>query len=533
MNETTELVNFLLVDDLEENLLALEGVLRREGLVLLKARSGTEALELLLKHEFALVLLDVQMPEMDGFELAELMRGMDRTRRVPIIFLTAGDADRQRRFRGYDAGAVDFLHKPIEAHILRSKAEVFLELYRQRREVARQRDELKAAAEENLRLLEDARRYAAALEEADRRKDEFLAMLAHELRNPLAAIGNAVQLSKRTVSQEHLEWANRVVEGQVRTLTRLVEDLLDVSRITRGKIQLRRQALDVRSVVEHAVHSVGPLVRAREHELTIDYGHGDALVDVDPTRLEQIVANLLNNAAKYSDDRGRIRLSTAIDGGDLLIVVKDSGLGIPPEKLPSMFDLFVQGDDPIDRSAGGLGIGLTLVRRLVEMHGGNVTAQSEGRGRGSTFTVRLPIAGKPAAPAPTSLDGEAFAPVPAATKQRILIVDDNRDTVLGLSRLLRLSGHDVQTAYDGKEALDVAVRFSPRFVFMDIGLPDMDGFQVAARLRELDCCKDSLLVAVSGYGQPEHIRRSREAGFDRHLIKPVDLDALTAILAES
>ncbi|WP_406698004.1 response regulator [Singulisphaera sp. Ch08] len=532
MNATpTDPVYFLLVDDLEDNLLALDGVLRSDEVVLLKARSGPEALELLLKYEVALAFIDVQMPVMDGFELAELMRGTERTRRVPIIFLTAGNADWQRRFRGYEAGAVDFLHKPLEPHVLRSKADVFFELYRQRREVARQRDELKAATEENLKLLNESRRTSKALEEADRRKDEFLAMLAHELRNPLAAIGNAVQVSKKTASQEHHEWATQVIVGQVRNLSRLIDDLMDISRITRGKIQLKTRVLDVKPVIEHAVHSVTSLIRAREHELSVEYGHGDAQVEVDPTRLEQVVANLLSNAAKYSEDKASIRLSTTVAGGELLIRVKDTGVGIPPEQLASMFDLFVQGDHSMARSEGGLGIGLTLVRRLVEMHGGSIVAESQGTGQGSTFTVRLPLA--KSIPIVDRGDQRAEVQDQAAVtaKHRILVVDDHVDTVLGFSRLLTLMGHDVQIAHDGKEALAIVDRFLPDFILMDIGLPGLDGYQVAARLRELECCQKTVIVAISGYGQEEDRRRSREAGFNHHLIKPLDYDALVLILS--
>jgi signal transduction histidine kinase len=377
-------VHFLLVDDLESNLVALEALLRRDRLVLLKALAGAEALELLLRHEVALALIDVQMPGMDGFELAELMRGSERTRRVPIIFLTAGNADQRRRFRGYEAGAVDFLQKPLEPEILRSKADVFFDLFSQR-------DELRVATEENARLLKESRQYATALEDAGRRKDEFLAMLAHELRNPLAAISNATQLSKLATQPEHHKWATQVIECQVKNLSRLIDDLLDVSRITRGTIQLKTEVLDAGPVIERAIGSVALLIQAREHRLSVEFGHGESRVLVDPTRLEQIVANLLNNAAKYTDDGGDIQLSTAIEGEEMVIAVADTGLGIAPEQLPEMFELFVQGNRSADRSEGGLGIGLTIVRRLVEMHGGSVTAQSEGSGRGSTFTVRLPV----------------------------------------------------------------------------------------------------------------------------------------------
>jgi signal transduction histidine kinase len=518
-------VHFLLVDDLESNLLALEALLRRDGLVLLKACSGLEALELLLKYEVALALVDVQMPEMDGFELAELMRGSERTRRVPIIFFTAASADRQRRFRGYEAGAVDFLHKPLEPEILRSKADVFFELYRQR-------DELRVATEDNARLLKESRQYASALEDAGRRKDEFLAMLAHELRNPLAAISNAAQVSKRATQEEHHDWATQVIEGQVKNLSRLIDDLLDVSRITRGTIQLKKQVVDVPPIIEHAVASVMLLIQAREHQLSLEYNHGNARVLVDPTRLEQIVANLLNNAAKYSENQGRIRVSTAVEHNELVITINDTGLGIAPDQLPAMFELFVQGNPSVARSEGGLGIGLTIVRRLVEMHGGRVTAESQGCGLGSTFTVRLPVVTQ-------TLDREtpAHDPVPAPAvnmaKARILVVDDNLDTASGLARLLRLPGHEVKIAQDASEALAIVARFTPDFILMDIGLPGMDGYELVATLRQHECCKDSVIIAISGYGQEADRRRSREAGFDHHLVKPVDYETLQAILIKA
>ena len=518
-------VYFLLVDDLESNLIALEGLLRRDGLILLRARSGADALELLLKYEVALALVDVQMPGMDGFELAELMRGFERTRRVPIIFLTAGSADRQRRFRGYEAGAVDFLHKPLEPEILRSKADVFFELYRQR-------DELRVATEENARLLKESRRHAAALEEANLRKDEFLAMLAHELRNPLAAISNAVQVSKLATEAEHLAWASQVIEGQVKNLSRLIDDLLDVSRITRGRIELKREVIDVRPVVENAIASVMLLIKAREHELSVRYDHDDALVDVDPTRLEQIVANLLNNAAKYSEDRGRIDLTTSVEGRELVITVKDTGLGMAPDQLQQMFELFVQGNRSVARSEGGLGIGLTIVRRLAEMHGGTVTADSEGLGHGSTFRLRLPLAKAQAraegsaSPAPSPLSASVDA-----NKGRILVVDDNADTAKGLARLLSFLGHEVRSAHDGDEAIAIVDDFNPHFVLMDIGLPGKDGYEVVTTMKELDCCKESVFVAITGYGQDTDVKRSREAGFDHHLVKPVDHQALMAILS--
>jgi signal transduction histidine kinase len=526
-----EPVYFLLVDDLEDNLLTLEALLRRDDLVCLKARSGAQGLEYLLKHEVALALVDVQMPGMDGFELAELMRGTERTRRVPIIFLTAGSADRQRRFRGYEAGAVDFLQKPLEPDILRSKADVFFELYRQRQEVARQRDDLRAATDENLRLLDETRQYADALKKADIRKDEFLAMLAHELRNPLSAISNAIQLSKRSGRHEHQVWAQNVIEGQVKNFSRLIDDLLDVSRITRGKILLKKQVVDVKPIIAQAVNSVTPLMHDREHQLTVECDHGDALVDVDPTRLEQIVANLLNNAAKYSEDRARIRLRSEVRNADLVISVKDTGIGIAPDQLQAVFELFAQGDRSMARSEGGLGIGLTLVKKLIEMHGGSVVGESEGIGHGSTFTVTLPLAGASALSPAGEHSGGVDNPATDAGKLRILVIDDNLDSARGMARLLELMGHVVELAADGPSSLEIARQFRPDVVVLDIGLPGMNGYDVAEALRRENGCRDTCLIAVTGYGQARDRARSKDAGFNYHLVKPVDMDTLLPVLS--
>ncbi|WP_165223410.1 ATP-binding response regulator [Aquisphaera insulae] len=527
-------VHCLLVDDLEENLLALEALLRRRGVVLLKARSGFEALELLLKHDVALALVDVQMPEMDGYELAELMRGTERTRRVPIIFLTAGTADRERRFRGYEAGAVDFLQKPLDPDILRMKADVFFNLDRQRRELARQRDELRAATEENARLLAESRSYAEALRHADLRKDEFLATLSHELRNPLSAIAGAVQILGAEALAEQHDWARRVIEAQVGNFSRLIDDLMDVSRIASGKIRLKPEPTDVRPILERAVHSVGPLVKARGHGLTVAFDHGDAAIVVDPTRLEQMAVNLLNNAAKYSEDGGRIAVRTSLREGTFVLSVQDTGFGFEPERLPEMFELFTQDDRSLARSEGGLGIGLTLVKRLAELHGGGIEAESAGPGRGSTFTITLPatISEPPA-------DSSASAPVAAsdgpagqgASRRRILLVDDNVDAAWSMAELLRLDGHEVEIAHDGPAGIELAGRFLPDVVILDIGLPGMDGYQVLRALRADPSCRGATFIATTGYGQDQDRARSREAGFHHHLVKPIDLHRLAAILS--
>ncbi|QEH37299.1 Autoinducer 2 sensor kinase/phosphatase LuxQ [Aquisphaera giovannonii] len=377
------------------------------------------------------------------------------------------------------------------------------------------------------RDINDRKRAEEELKEAARQKDEFLAMLAHELRNPLSAVGNAVALLKLTDAPDRLEFALDVIERQMRHLTRLIDDLLDVSRISRGKIELRKEVLDATSMLDGAVESVRSLVRARGHALDVSVDPGNLWVHADPTRLEQVVVNLLNNAAKYSEDGGRIRLSARGEGDEVVIRVQDSGIGIPPEKLTQIFELFAQGDRSLARSEGGLGIGLTVVKKLVELHGGTVVARSEGFGRGSEFTIRLPAAKGREGARP----GPAGRTPGAGKRAKILVVDDNEDTAIAMSRLLRALGHEVWTAHSGPDAIQAAREHRPEFILLDIGLPGMDGYEVASRLRREDCGKHAVIVAVSGYGQEEDRRRSREAGFDHHMIKPVDHDALLALLS--
>jgi signal transduction histidine kinase len=377
MTRTEAPINFLLVDDLEENLLALEALLQREGLAFLKARSGEQALELLLVHDVALALLDVQMPGMDGFQLAEFMRGAARTRHVPIIFLTAGTADAQRRFRGYEMGAVDFIQKPIEADILRSKANVFFELHRQHLQILAQRNELAT--------------YATALQTADRHKNEFLAVLGHELRNPVMALGAALHLLKRRDRPELVQEIHAQMNRQVSHLTRLVEDLLDISRIDQGKIALRKERVALRTVLEFAVEASKPSIDANHHALAVDIAPEPVWLDADPTRVAQVVSNLLSNAAKYTPPNGQIRLAARVAEGFAEIEVSDNGIGIADDMKANIFQLFAQVKSPAERAQDGLGIGLALVKQLVELHGGTISLQSSGLNQGSTFQVRLPI----------------------------------------------------------------------------------------------------------------------------------------------
>ena len=397
--------------------------------------------------------------------------------------------------------------------------------------------------EEDLKLMEDlASRASSALinarlyrdiQEDDRRKNEFLAMLAHELRNPLAPIRNAVEILRR-VGREggDLGWANDVIARQVEQMVRMVDDLLDVSRITGGKIQLRMERVDAASIISQAVETSRPLIESRRHSLRVDLPPEPIWVEADRARLAQVLSNVLNNAAKYTGDGGRIDLTAAREGGDAIFRVRDTGIGIPPSMLSRIFDLFTQVDRSLDRSEGGLGIGLTLSRRLMEMHGGAVEARSEGPGRGSEFLLRLPAVHGPESrsePAAGSNGASADAAEPSR-RSRVLIVDDNVDSARSLARLLRLSGHEVETAGDGPGALDQIVTLNPNVVLLDIGLPGMDGFEVARRIRSLPESGNMVLVALTGYGRQEDRNRSRESGFDHHLVKPVELDVLFSLL---
>ena len=371
--------------------------------------------------------------------------------------------------------------------------------------------------------------FLGMLQEHDRRKNEFLAMLSHELRNPLAAISSAVALMTLSDVKEHRDYSMDAIQRQSRHLSRIVEDLLDISRINLGKFELRRQILDASAILDSAARTVKTLVEARDHTLDVTIDRGDLWVDADPTRLEQVVVNLLNNAAKYSENGGHILLSAGHEDGAIVIRVKDAGIGIPPEKLPEMFQLFTQADHASARAEGGLGIGLTIVRKLIELHDGSITAHSDGLGTGSEFVVRLPPA-KPVAATPTPTPQR---PPAAARTLRILVVDDIVDTARGMAMLLELTGHDVVTAFSGPEAIAAAQAHRPEFILLDIGLPGMDGYQVVRRLRQLPCCQKSVIVAASGYGQEEDYHRTKAAGFDHHLVKPIDFDALALLLVKT
>ena len=750
-------VDILIVDDNPNNLLALEAILANINGRFVKASSGAEALKCLLSQDFALIILDIQMPDMDGFETAEMIRGRERSRRIPIIFLTAFNRSETQVHKGYALGAVDFLFKPIFPEVLRSKVHVFVDLFRKTEEVRKQAELLRDVetheherrlAEEKqrweaellrqqvdqerqvsqalaltisereraeealrlsnarLRLLADTanqllfspepRRFlstlyaelsahlglevyscylveqrpdvegltggeslrlhlesasasdpgevaaqewlefgegvpgtvaqlreevvvhegepgsgelkqpgvrvfvcypmladgrligtlgfgtrlrarleddeidvlhivgdqsamvlerhrlvaelqsrAEALAEADRRKDEFLAMLAHELRNPLVPIMTGLKTFQMIdPGSPKLQRARDAMERQVRHMVRLVDDLLDVSRVTAGKIELRKDLVDVALIVQQAVQTSQPLMAEKQHELCVSLPPGRLELIVDPARLAQIVSNLLSNAAKYTDNGGRIELSASSVGDLVELRVRDNGRGIRPEMLPQVFGLFVQSDRTLDMAQGGLGVGLTLVKRLVELHGGTILARSAGEGTGSEFIVRLPGVSRLQAanyvpPLRRDVTGEfrvlPIPPDPAVAttprRLRILVVDDNPDIRATLHDLLEMQGHDVEVAEDGPQAIERVLATRPDVALVDIGLPGMDGFALAQALRQ-DPRMTTRLVAMTGYGQAEDRRRALDAGFEAHIVKPVELDDLSRLLQE-
>jgi signal transduction histidine kinase/DNA-binding response OmpR family regulator len=714
--------NILIVDDRPDKLLVMQAILEDLGQNLYTVRSGEEALREVLARDFALILLDVNMPGLDGLETAALIRRRKRSAHIPIIFITADYADELRTAKGYSLGAVDYITSPIVPEVLRAKTKVFVDLYllaeqaklqsQQRIALAEEKAARRAAEQATRRLaflaeatttlarsldleagaralaqlvvpqiaevallelwedgvrrlahaawrqdgatscasvaaetsdavaewlaramlasrqggraelvaapatpeasatagfaegyaprapdgLADARpptvpapalaalatvreayclplaargrtlgvlalglaeparhfdsealaiatdlagRAAISLDNAllyrkiqeeDRRKNEFLAMLAHELRNPLAPISNAVHLLN---TQEHdgarVKWAREVIGRQLKQLVRLVDDLLDVSRITRGKIELKSEVLDADALIAAAVETGRPNVDQLEHVLTTLVPPQPLRMRGDFARVSQVLANLINNAAKYTPRGGRIAVTASREGGELVFRVRDSGVGIPAEHLRSIFEPFTQVDQTLDRSQGGLGIGLTLVRSLVEMHGGSVEATSAGRDQGSEFVVRFPalaesVAGALHADAPKRSDASAAG-------LRVLVVDDNRDVADTTATILRLSGCDTHVAYDGTAGIEAVERLQPDAVLLDIGLPGLDGYQVAERMRRLPALRRTLVVAVSGYGQEEDRARSMAAGFDYHVVKPIDPLVITGLLA--
>ncbi|SFU47400.1 Signal transduction histidine kinase [Polaromonas sp. YR568] len=704
----TDRVNILIVDDLPEKHVVMRSILEELGQNIVSARSGREALRLVLQMEFAAILLDVNMPDIDGLETASLIRQYKKTAQTPILFITAY-VDELQAAKGYALGAVDYISSPVVPGVLRSKVKVFVDLHRMNRQLQLQAVEREALAraEAARTAAEDATRRAAYLseasqrlsmslnidatahaladiavpslgamaavalldshgelhcrclkiagdadpsvgpvllechrelsapmaamvrnamlarkieflpatelcaapaisaaftasaqpswpelpadheemalcplvageqmlgalilfgkaggfaqadaallsevvgrasiamenarlytlvQEADRRKNEFLAMLAHELRNPLAPIRNAVHIINGTkVADPTVVWARDVIARQVDHMSRMVDDLLDVSRIVRGKVAVHMEPLLLSTLCERAVEASGPLLAARQQELTVDIPAEAVVLRGDLVRLSQVLSNLLNNASKFTDSQGKITLSASLQGEGVGITVTDSGQGIEAEFLPHIFDLFAQGDQALDRAQGGLGIGLTLVKHLVELHKGTVEAFSEGRGKGSRISVYFPASlPVPGAALPATDAPKTAKPVQAASR-KVLVVDDLPASADTLKVLLELEGFVVRIANDGATALAIAQEFVPDVLILDIGLPGMDGFEVARQLRSRPESKNAVLIALTGYGEAESRLRSQKAGFDHHVVKPADIDFLLSIVSQ-
>jgi signal transduction histidine kinase len=535
-----DVVRILIVDDQPSNLEALEALLAPTGCQLVRAQSADQALLALLEHEFAAIILDIRMPGMGGLELAALIKERRRTRHIPLLFLTAHLIDERDMLLGYGTGAVDYLTKPVHADILRSKVAVFVDLFRKSREVTlanaslqreiaeRQRvqDELRHI---NVDLEQRVRERTEALQRADRRKDEFLASLAHELRNPLAPIRSAVEvLQAPGLAEAEALHARAVIVRQVDQMTRLIDDLIDVSRITSDKLVLQLRRLDLAEVAAVAVETSSPVILERRHRLTVELPETPVMIDADPARLAQVLSNLLSNAAQYTPPGGDVRLIASLDQDQVRIAVRDNGIGIEPEMASRVFELFVQAPRARQQGTGGLGVGLTLARRLVEMLGGRLELRSEGVGRGSEFIVSLPLA-RPLADQGAQPD---LSDPALTTKKRILVVDDNHDSAEMLAAMLTAWGQQARVAFDGLSALATGRDFRPHVVLLDIGMPTMDGYETARRLRAEAWGQEATLIAVTGWGQESDLQRTRDAGFEHHLLKPVAPRRLRMLIAD-
>jgi signal transduction histidine kinase len=515
-------VDILAVDDTPSNLAALEAVLAKPDVNIVRAGSGAEALALMQTHEFAVVILDAQMPVLDGFEVARRIRENESGGATPIIFLTAFDVEPQELRRAYASGAVDFVIKPFDPDILRSKVAVFVDLCRQRRQ---------AAAAAAMRVHIERERAEAAAREAEHRrierlKDQFLATLAHELRTPLTSLVVAADALERIpVEDSALVQLHGLIRGQIGYLSRLVEDSLDVGRFTEGKIALRPRTVDLREVVRRAIEVSRAALDAQGIELEVSLPAQSLATYADDVRLAQVTSNIIVNAAKFSDWGGRVAVSLEQVERQALIRVRDWGRGIPPPDLRRIFDPFVQSEVG-DTWRGGLGIGLALAKKLVELHGGHVGASSEGSRKGAEFVVTLPLIEAPAAYA-----AHGVPPAEPQAPARVLVVDDSSAVRGAVQLLLQLAGHTVVTADTGRAALLEIQRMIPDVVLLDIDLPDLDGYAVARQIRASRAGQQMRLVAMTGNVGPAERNRALSTGFDAHVPKPIDGTTLIRILA--
>ena len=490
-----------------------------------EASFGEEGLRLCREIVPDCVMLDYRLPDLDGLEFLDRFDAEFGHGAISVIMLT-GQGNEAIAVQAMKKGAIDYLRKGLNNDNLQQAVQSAIDKGNMRRQIDRQRKELESLGMERLHLIGELKRQTAALTEVNQRKDEFLATLAHELRNPLAPIRNSLQLLRMSGGASHV---HEMMERQVNHMVRLVDDLLEISRITRGAIELRREWIDLATAVGNAVDTSRPIIEGSGHTLSISMHPSPLILYADPVRLAQVIANLLNNAAKYTENSGRIDLVVRREGSEAVLTIRDSGLGIPTDMLGRVFDMFAQIDRTLKRAQGGLGIGLTLARNLVEMHGGSISATSEGLGKGSEFTVRLPLASA----AETELAPESSKGQPVELRScpcRVLVVDDNRDAADSLAMLLKLIGAEPQVVYSGVAALEALRICRPSVVLLDIGMPGMDGHEVAQRIREEPGFESIKLIALTGWGQEEDLRRSRTAGFNHHLVKPVDMRLLQAVL---
>jgi signal transduction histidine kinase len=571
IDTNAEAASILLVDDNPARLLSYRAILEPLGERLVDASSGKDALRRVMDEEFAVILLDVNMPDMDGFETASLIHQHPRFEKTPIIFVSAVNVSEFDRLRGYELGAVDYVMVPIIPEILRSKVMVLAELFRKRSELqtlnfnlANANAELAAAnaalqvekAREVHKLNESLRATNAELAQsndslqseiverrnaeellrlADRRKDEFLATLAHELRNPMAPIQSA--LNVRRLAQDQGPGQDDplygVMERQMRHLVRLVDDLLDISRITRDRLELRLERAELGKIIAAALETVQPLVFAARQQVRLDLPAETLPLLADTDRLAQVFANLLSNATKFSDMGANIDIQARVVADTVCVTVRDSGIGLREDQLVSIFDMFAQADNSLERTRSGLGIGLTLARRLVEMHGGQLTANSAGLGRGSEFTVSLPLVAIADGAAPDVPD---VMPVRDVRRLlRVLVVDDNKDSADMLALSLKMMGHEVVSLYDPLTVVETALGYRPDLAFMDVGMPVLNGFELAKQLRAQPWPGNRCprLVALTGWGQDEDRLLSAQAGFGEHLVKPANLETIERVCRET
>jgi len=521
----SQAIDILLVDDEPRNLDALEVILSDPAYRLIRAGGGDEALRLLLKHDVAAIVLDIRMPGLSGFEVAQLIKGTRRFREIPIVFLTAHMMEDQDVMAGYGAGAVDYLTKPVKPEILRHKIGVFADLFRKTRALAELNETLEARVRERTAELE---RSESALRAAARQKDEFLAILAHELRNPLAPLRMGVDLLLRAEPPlAPFERTLSVMNRQLAHMVRLIDDLLDVARINGGILELEKENIDLVKAIQAAIDTTKPFFEQRRQSIVFEVD-STWFSFADSARVTQIVSNLLHNASKFTPEGGQVKLEIRYEGGMAVIDVIDAGTGIAPEHLPRVFDMFVKSDHTKGSANGGLGLGLPLSRRLAEMHDGTLTAASAGLGRGSVFTLALP-----AEPAKTPARLESVRPTPLVAQNAglsVVVIEDNEDSAELLAVWLRGRGYLVSVAHAGPDGLQLIRSLRPQAVLCDIGLPGMDGVEVCRQVRTLRPDLDPVMIALTGWGMEADRRRTQETGFDHHLVKPVEPAKLFALL---